>query len=41
MMGFGYEETIVNNCIYHLENQNIFEPKKLLYLQKLSKKVQI
>jgi hypothetical protein len=31
-MGFD-EEKIVNNCRYHLANQNIFEPKKLRLLQ--------
>ena len=31
----GYEVTIANNCRYHLGNQNIFEPKKLRYLQQI------
>jgi len=33
IVSFAYEGTIVNNCIYLLGNQNIFEPKKLRYLQ--------
>ena len=33
MMDFGYEGKTVNYCIYHLVNQNIFEPKKLRLLQ--------
>ena len=36
---FLYDVTYAK-CIYLLENQNIFEPKKLRYLQRLSKKVQ-
>jgi len=32
---YGYEETIVNNCRYHLRNQNIFKPKNFVYLQRI------
>ncbi len=38
MIDCGYEVTIVNNCIYHLANQNIFEPKKLRLLSNIAAK---
>ena len=33
---FGYEGKIAIHCIYHLVNLNIFEPKKLRYLQHIT-----
>jgi hypothetical protein len=35
MMGFGYEGTNANYCIYLLATLNIFEPKNLRLLQYL------
>jgi hypothetical protein len=37
MMDSGYEGKTVNDCIYHLAKQNIFEPKKLRLLQHIGK----
>jgi hypothetical protein len=37
MMDSGYEWKTVNDCIYHLAKQNIFEPKKLRLLQHIGK----
>jgi hypothetical protein len=32
----GYEETIAKNCRYHLLIKNIFRPKKLRLLQRIT-----